>query len=73
MTDQTILAAVSRITGLEFPDPRVEGKIALVKVLGRDFAYGFVGLFFLDVAWRITDVLIDFICAHILWLAWLGD
>lgn len=38
----------------------------------RDFSYGFVGLFLLDVSWRIMDLAIDFICNHISWLNWLA-
>lgn len=73
MTDQTVLSAISRITGLEFPDPRIDGKWATTKVVGRDLVYAAVGLFFLDIGWRLEDLMIDFICSHIFWLNWLGD
>ncbi|MDE2020208.1 MAG: hypothetical protein KGJ13_07735 [Patescibacteria group bacterium] len=43
------------------------------KIIARDVMYGTVGLFVLDVSWRIMDVAIDFVCNHIWWLHWLGD
>lgn len=43
------------------------------RIVCRDFMYGTVGLFVLDISWRIMDVFIDFICDHIHWLHWLGD
>lgn len=44
-----------------------------LKVVGKDALYGTVGLFVIDVAWRIMDVGIDFICNHIWWLHWLAS
>ncbi|MDE2019716.1 MAG: hypothetical protein KGJ13_05225 [Patescibacteria group bacterium] len=43
------------------------------KVIARDVVYGALGLFVLDVSWRLMDLGIDFICNHISWLHWLAD
>jgi hypothetical protein len=43
------------------------------KIICRDIVFGTVGLFVLDVSWRLMDLGIDFICNHISWLHWLSD
>lgn len=43
------------------------------KIIVRDIVYGTVGLFVLDVSWRLMDLFIDFVCDHIHWLHWLSD
>lgn len=68
-----MFSLIARTTGFEFPDLRNGNKTAIAKTLARDFVYGVVGLFVLDVSWRTMDVLIDFICSHVHFLAWLGD
>lgn len=42
------------------------------KVIARDVMYGTVGLFVLDVSWRLMDLGIDFICDHVHWLKFLS-
>lgn len=42
-------------------------------VVAKDFLYGTVGLFVLDVSWRFMDLFIDFICDHVHWLKFLSD
>ncbi|MDE2020213.1 MAG: hypothetical protein KGJ13_07760 [Patescibacteria group bacterium] len=43
------------------------------KIIIRDIVYGTIGLFVLDVSWRLMDLFIDFVCDHIHWLHWLSD
>lgn len=43
------------------------------KMIAKDLVFGTVGLFVLDVSWRLMDFFIDFICDHIHWLKWLSD
>lgn len=43
------------------------------KIYLQEFFYGFIGLFVLDVSWRIMDLMIDFVCDHIHWMKFLSD
>lgn len=43
------------------------------KIIIRDVLYGTIGLFVLDVSWRLMDLFIDFVCDHIHWLHFLSD
>jgi len=73
MSDQGVFSTLVRITGYEAPDFKSQPLSVATKTLAKDFSYGFVGLFVLDVSWRVMDVMIDFICNHVHWLAWLGN
>lgn len=55
---------------VDFRDMPLRRRIGIVS---KDILYGTVGLFLLDVSWRLMDLFIDFICDHVHWLKFLSD